>query len=291
MWNDDQQTQIRARLLDEGSDDLIRFMHQKNLHADLSDTAPQAIRSAIDLGWIDEASDSLTPMGHMAADSCREYSFWLERGKALPFEGVAQHLTASYFADRTVMEIGPGMGANLLSLSAAGSQVLGVEPVEAYAVMGRIFAEREGLPSMDIRIGQAEALPFEDNELDTVLCVTAHQYFDIHRALSEIARVLRPGGELIIVGATFWSFCTNNVGFLFDNMGQAKAYILTVLNTSSYTISGQRIIPARNGAQSTTRPIYPGPKAMHRWMRAAGLRECSPDTSVGVETCFHYARA
>ena len=291
MWSDDQQSQIRTKLLENGSDDLIRFMRQKSLMAGTGDTAPEVIQSAAELGWIDGPDAKLTLAGGMAADSCREYSFWLERDKALPFEGAARHLTSSYFKDRVVMEIGPGMGANLLSLSAAGSQVHGIEPVEAYAKMGRIFAEREGMQSADIRSGRAEVLPFADNELDIVLCVTAHQYFEIQQALSEISRVLRPGGELIIVGATFWSFCTNNVGFLVESMGQARGYVLTLINTGSYTFTGQRIARARRGDLSTTRPIYPGRAAMRRWLQASGLKEQSPDCRVGVETCFHYVRA
>jgi len=290
MWSDNRQNQIRAMLLSDRSEDLIWFMRQKSMMAPTDGTSPDAIQAASDLGWVDGQTAELTAEGIAASDSCREYLFWLERDKALPFDGAAPHLTASYFKDRAVMEIGPGMGAHLLSLSAAGSQVHGIEPVEAYTSMGRIFAEREGLPPADIRNGRAEVLPFGDKELDTVLCVSAHQYFEIRPALSEIARVLRPGGELIIVGASFWSYCSNNIGCMFQGMGQARAYVLTLINTMSYTAAGKRIVPARSSEVSTTRPIYPSRTAMHRWLRTEGLAECSPDCMVDVETCFHYVK-
>ncbi|WP_170605721.1 class I SAM-dependent methyltransferase [Ruegeria arenilitoris] len=290
MWTDEHQSQIRSKLLGEGSGDLIRYMLQKNMKVEIDGISAGAIQSAVELGWIDETTQEITPAGSMVADSCREYSFWLERDKVLPFEGAAPHLTASYFEDRIVMEVGPGMGANLMSLAKAGSQVLGVEPIEAYAKMGRIFAEREGLRSPDIQYGRAEALPFPDSKLDIVLFVTSHQYFDIHRALTEIFRVLRPGGELIIVGATLWSYCSNNIGFVTDSFGLARAYALTVINTGSYTFFGKRIVPARHGNVSTSRPIYPSRAAMRRWLTGAGLIECSPDCKVGAETCFHYIK-
>jgi SAM-dependent methyltransferase len=44
--------------------------------------------------------------------------------------------------------------------------------------------------------GSAESLPLPDQSVDAVLCGQAMHWFDLGRALPEIARVLRPGGAL-----------------------------------------------------------------------------------------------
>ncbi len=287
MWSEDQWNRIREHLLGAESDGLIQFMRRKSLMEKTDQDQAGAAHLAAELDWTDGSDGPLTPDGQMAADSCREYSFWLERDKALPFEGAAPHLTAAYFRDRKVMEIGPGMGANMLSLSAAGADVCGIEPVGAYRQMGMIFAEREGFPTADTRSGQAEQLPFADNELDTVLCVTSHQYFDLDIAIAEIVRVLRPGGELIIVGGTLGVYCVKEAATLFHGMSQAKSYVMTIVNTLSYTVSGRRLLRPRQRV-STSRPIYPSRRAMRGWLTAAGLREISPVCAVGTETCFHF---
>lgn len=290
MWSEAELNQFRDRLLAPEAEQLIRFMGQKSMMADAAAFAPVAAPVAEGLGWIDGPEGQLTPQGGMAADSCREYAFWLDRDKALPFEGAAPHLTASYFSNRKVMEIGAGMGANLLSLSAAGAEVCGIEPVAGYRQMGAIFAEREGLKAADIRDGQAEKLPFADDEVDLVLCVTSHQYFEIHQALAEISRILTPGGELIIVGGTLGAYGWYEAPALFRGLGQAKAYTVTMVNTLAYTVSGRRLLRPP-GAYSTSRPIYPSRSAMRRWLAAAGLTQISPECSAGVETCFHYSAA
>lgn len=288
MWSDDHLHRIRAQLLGKDSDKLIQLMLQKSLMAEPDSGLSDTVRVAEELEWLDASSGSLTTMGRLASDSCREYAFWLDRNKALPFEGFAPHLTAEYFRDRNVMEIGSGMGANLLSLSAVGAGAFGIEPVAAYRQMGAIFSEREGLPIATVHDGQAEQIPFADDHADLVLCVSTHQYFDIHPALSEIKRVLRPGGELIIIGGTIGVYCGENVADLLRGMGQAKAYIITVINTLSYMSMSKRLLAPR-GKFSTSRPIYPSQRAMQRWLSSAGMTEVSPLCRVGRETCFHYA--
>ncbi len=287
MWSEAQRHHIRNQLLGEGSDNLIRLMLHKSLGTEPEPNLSDAARIAAELGWIENPSGRLTDEGRLASDSCREYSFWLDRQKALPFEGAAPHLTADYFINRNVVEIGSGMGANLLSLSAAGAEVCGIEPVADYREMGELFAEREGLPTMDVRDGKGENLPFADDQVDTVLCVSTHQYFDIHAALHEIARILRPGGELIIVGGTLGVYGPEAAIELLGGLSRAKAYVITMVNTVSYMVAGKRILASRNEF-STSRPIYPSKRAMQRWLSAAGMGEITPPCRVEGETCFHY---
>jgi SAM-dependent methyltransferase len=55
---------------------------------------------------------------------------------------------------------------------------------------------RRGLPSARAVPGSAERIPLPDASVDAVLCGQAMHWFDMSRALPEIARVLVPGGAL-----------------------------------------------------------------------------------------------
>ncbi|HWM59056.1 MAG TPA: class I SAM-dependent methyltransferase [Pseudonocardia sp.] len=63
---------------------------------------------------------------------------------------------------------------------------------------------RRRLPSVDARAGSAEAIPLPDASVDAVLIGQAWHWFDLDRALPELARVLRPGGVL----AALWTRCS-----------------------------------------------------------------------------------
>ncbi|MEV4993620.1 class I SAM-dependent methyltransferase [Streptomyces niveus] len=95
-----------------------------------------------------------------------------------------------------VVEIGAGNGLNFAHYPAAVSEVVALEPERSLRQLAVGAAMRAGV-SVDVRPGTAEALPVEDAGFDAavaslVLCTVR----DVPKALAEIRRVLRPGGEL-----------------------------------------------------------------------------------------------
>ena len=102
-------------------------------------------------------------------------------------------------ASGTVLEIGPGAGANLRYFAAKDVHWIGVEP---NPYMNRHLAQearRVGL-GIDVLCGAAEVLPVKAGSIDyaistLVLCSVADQ----RRALSELVRVLKPGGKLVFI--------------------------------------------------------------------------------------------
>jgi SAM-dependent methyltransferase len=75
--------------------------------------------------------------------------------------------------------------------------VLAVEPDD------EMRAElRRRLPEIAVVSGSAEHIPAEQGAVDAVLVGQAFHWFDRDRALSEIARALRPGGVLAVMGNT-----------------------------------------------------------------------------------------
>ncbi|MHB1567941.1 MAG: class I SAM-dependent methyltransferase [Solirubrobacteraceae bacterium] len=95
-----------------------------------------------------------------------------------------------------VIEVGAGHGLNFGYYPVGVTQVLAVEPEPHLRELAQAAAERAPM-SVEIAEGVAEALPARDGEFDAavvslVLCSVSDQSL----ALREIARVLRPGGEL-----------------------------------------------------------------------------------------------
>lgn len=95
-----------------------------------------------------------------------------------------------------VIEIGAGSGLNFRHYPRAVSEVVAIEPERHLRRLAADAARRADVP-VDVVPGVAEALPVKSEGFDAavaslVLCSVRDQ----KRALAELHRVLRPGGEL-----------------------------------------------------------------------------------------------
>jgi ubiquinone/menaquinone biosynthesis C-methylase UbiE len=102
-------------------------------------------------------------------------------------------------ADGEVLEIGGGTGANLPYYPPEAGSLTITEP-ETAMVRRLERRAREQAPPATILRAPAEDLPFQDGTFDTVvstmvLCGVSHQ----PRALRQLRRVLRPGGQLLFI--------------------------------------------------------------------------------------------
>ena len=90
-----------------------------------------------------------------------------------------------------VLDIGTGDGQIARALTATGCKVTGVDPTSAQIT---VAGERGGGPSY-VQSG-ACPLPFADASFDAALaCLVFEHIDDVDGAISEVARVLRPGGS------------------------------------------------------------------------------------------------
>lgn len=103
-------------------------------------------------------------------------------------------------ADGVVLEVGLGSGTNLPFYDAARvERVIGVEPSAGMRVKARRAIARQAVP-VELLDAPGEALPLDDNSVDTVLLTfTLCTIPDAPAALAEMRRVLRPGGRLIFL--------------------------------------------------------------------------------------------
>lgn len=97
-----------------------------------------------------------------------------------------------------VLEVAIGTGRNL-PYYPDGIRLTGVDWSESMLAIARERAASLGRQA-DLRRGDAQALGFPDGSFDTVLCTLGLCAIpDDRRALAEMARVLRPGGRLLLV--------------------------------------------------------------------------------------------
>ena len=100
---------------------------------------------------------------------------------------------------KRLLEVGVGAGTDHLRFARAGSICTGVDlsGISLKTTEGRLAAE--SLKS-DLRVADAENLPFEDRSFDVVYSWgVIHHTPDTPRAAREILRVLRPGGEFRVM--------------------------------------------------------------------------------------------
>jgi SAM-dependent methyltransferase len=99
------------------------------------------------------------------------------------------------------LDVGCGPGSLLTELVArlGADQVAGADPSEPF-----VDAARERHPGVDVRVGPAERLPFDDGSFDAALAQLAvHFMADPVAGFREMARVTRPGG---VLAACVWDY-------------------------------------------------------------------------------------
>ena len=95
---------------------------------------------------------------------------------------------------RRVVDLAAGTGKLTRLLVPSGASVIAVEPVA-----GMRDELMRQVPEIEAVDGTAESMPMADGSADAMTAAQAFHWFDGSRALPEIHRVLRPGGELAVV--------------------------------------------------------------------------------------------
>jgi SAM-dependent methyltransferase len=93
-----------------------------------------------------------------------------------------------------VLELGAGTGKLTEQLVALGHRVLATDPLDN--MLRHLVARLPGTPAA---LAAAERIPLRARSVDAVVGAQSFHWFDLDRALPEIARVLRPGGHVALV--------------------------------------------------------------------------------------------
>jgi ubiquinone/menaquinone biosynthesis C-methylase UbiE len=100
---------------------------------------------------------------------------------------------------RRILDVGSGTGYVLRKLAAALPSAAELTGIDAAPGMVRVASDQAGDERLQFLSGTAEQLPFPDESFDLVVSTTSFDHWTDQRAgLAECARVLAPGGHLVL---------------------------------------------------------------------------------------------
>jgi SAM-dependent methyltransferase len=150
---------------------------------------------------------------------------------------------------RRVLDLGAGTGKLTRALRGRGLDVIAVEPS---AGMRDQFSR--ALPEVPVLAGTAEQIPVADGAVDAVLVAQAWHWVDKRRAVPEVARVLRPGGQLGLL----WNIRDERTGWV--------AELSRIIHTPDHFDNG-------SGAPEVGPPFEPVERLDVEWERRASRDE------------------
>lgn len=142
---------------------------------------------------------------------------------------------------KNILDIATGTGDLAIALSATGAQrIVGLDISAGMLEVGRKKISEKSLDSrIEMLLGDSEALPFEDHSFEAITVAFGVRNFEnLEKGLSEILRVLKPKGRLVILetsvptkfpfkqGYTFYCrYILTTLGKLFSKDKSAYAYL------------------------------------------------------------------
>jgi ubiquinone/menaquinone biosynthesis C-methylase UbiE len=111
------------------------------------------------------------------------------------------------FRGKRVLEIGLGQGADSEQIIRRGARWSGLDLTAESVARVRTRLGLRGLDYDELKQGSALAIPYPDSSFDMVISHgVLHHIPEVRTAQAEIARVLRPGGELVLMVYAKYSF-------------------------------------------------------------------------------------
>jgi SAM-dependent methyltransferase len=161
-----------------------------------SASAQPAVKDAVQRYWEERPCGS----SHTSApEGSAEYFAEVERRRYELEPFIPRFARFREASGLRVLEIGMGLGTDLVRFARNGASVTGVDLTERSVDLVRRRLELEGLQG-DVGVADAERLPFESGHFDIVYSWgVLHHTPDTSAAVAEAMRVLRPAGRLCVM--------------------------------------------------------------------------------------------
>jgi len=147
------------------------------------------------------------------------------------------------FSGKQTLEIGLGQGADSEQIIRRGARWSGLDLTPESVQRLRLRLQLKHLPYEALKQGSALDIPFPDRSFDIVYSHgVLHHIPDIQRAQTEIYRVLRPGGELVVMLYARWSL---NYLFAIAVLRRLGLPLLYLTRPPKDSVYGQHLANAR----------------------------------------------
>jgi SAM-dependent methyltransferase len=172
----------------------------------MSSAAPDSLANEQAVAtWSNRACGARSDEENAAAGSLAFFRRMAERRYGRDDPWVPAALNFPGMAGKQVLEIGHGMGCDLVHAAKAGATVHGVDITPNHHEIAKKHFAANGLQA-DLRLCDASDLPFASNSMDIVFSLgVLHHTNDTVRCIAEAYRVLKPGGRFIMALYHFWS--------------------------------------------------------------------------------------
>jgi len=126
---------------------------------------------------------------------------------------LTQRIPFQEYPGKKILEVGCGLGNDLSRFAAGGARVTGIDLADRAIELSRANFQQRGLDGEFHRM-DGEHMDFDANSFDFVYCHTVLQFTpDPARMAEEIHRVLKPGGQAIVmaINSQSWLILMHNL--------------------------------------------------------------------------------
>jgi SAM-dependent methyltransferase len=136
----------------------------------------------------------------------------------------------------TIADLGAGEGASALLLSRTAKRVIAVDSSARMIEVGRAEALRNGIQNVEFRLGDMEEIPIGAGEVDLVFfSQSLHHVLHPERALHEAARILAPGGRIVILDLARHRFEEARELYADEWLGFSESDLESMLHAAGFT--------------------------------------------------------
>ncbi len=135
-----------------------------------------------------------------------------------------------------IADLGTGEGAFALLLAERASRVIAVDSSARMIEVGREQAQRNGVGNIEFRLGDMEELPIAAGEVDLAFfSQSLHHALHPERALQEAARILAPGGRVVVLDLLKHRFEEARELYADEWLGFSEAELESMLQRAGFT--------------------------------------------------------
>jgi len=137
-------------------------------------------------------------------ERAKQHARWAKMASRLSYAPFARRILRSIApleGGSTIVDLGTGPGILSIELHKLLPQakIIGVDLSSDMLAIARRNADEAGMSNYETRLGRAEEIPVESNSVNLVVTQSSfHEWEDQRKGLSEIFRILKPGGSLIL---------------------------------------------------------------------------------------------